>query len=95
MKVYKGEDFQRIRLNAGLSMGKMADLLGVNQKSIYNWENNISSPPELHLNVYQRLDEKIKIYKSQNNKEPINNTLKQILVFGGITAILVWLFKEK
>ena len=72
MKVYKGEDFQRIRLNAGLSIGKMADLLGVNQKSIYNWENNISSPPNLHLNVYQKLDEKINQSTIQFIKKQVN-----------------------
>lgn len=97
MTITNGNDLKRIRLNAGLNTVQMGSALGVNPQSIVNWENDRASPPQMQLMAYVKLDERVKEIKASNNgkQKPINKEIMQIILAGGLIALMAWLFKEK
>ena len=52
-----GENFKKIRKQTGLSQKKVAELLGVYQSNISDWENDISRPE------YEKLIKLAEIYE--------------------------------
>ncbi len=44
MKIYFSENLKNLRRNAGLTQTKLAEVLGVDQRTVSAWENGICEP---------------------------------------------------
>lgn len=44
MKIYFAENLKNLRCNAGITQKKLAEMLGVDQRTVSAWERNVCEP---------------------------------------------------
>ncbi len=77
-----------LRSRLGMSMADFGQLFDVTHAQVYKWERALSSPPNATKIQMLQIDKKIK----EQGAVKVSDNLKGILVVGGFTLVLLWLF---
>jgi len=93
--VIDGNWIRKLREDSGLTYQYFANIFAVTPQTIVNWETGKSSPSQYHLAGLLQLRNKIDRERQMSkSSEEISKNLKNLLITGGIIALLVWLFSS-
>lgn len=91
----KAQEIYQLRLDSGLTLGQISQLVGVTPPTFQRWESGANSPAQVYLAALYKLREKVNAMQGSNySKDDIAQTIGKFLLAGGIIAFLIWVFRQ-
>lgn len=82
---------QVLRKKIGITQLQLAELLGLTNVAIYNWEKNKCPISNIYIAILLKLEEKA----NNNSPEEIRKNINGFLLNGGIFKFLEWLYSNE
>lgn len=82
----------KLRRDMGLSMAKFGQVFGISSPQVLRYENGQSFPDNIKKAMMIKL--RGKIDADRRRQKDTGEKVAQLVVTGGIIALLIWLFSE-
>lgn len=83
-----------LRKDMNMTQVQFASIFGIAHTTVQGWENNRSTPNAQQLATILQLRRRYDFLKTQKSKEEASKTVTNILLTGGIIALMFWIFSK-
>lgn len=87
-------EIENLRRELNLSMADFGKLFGVTSPSVIKWERGVSVPSPMIEVGLQSLRNKVDRAKIQGREKEQMETIRNLVVVGGLLVFLTWLFTK-
>ena len=88
------KDIYELRQSLNLSMNDFGRMFGVTIPAVHKWENGENSPSSIIQVSMQTLKTKMEQARLRGREQETRDELVRLIVFGGLAAILIYLFTK-
>ncbi len=89
------DEIYRLRVDSGLTLAQISQLVGVTHTTYSRWEQGVNSPAPMYLATLQQLRAKLnEMTLQQIPRNEIAERIAGFIVAGGIIAFLLWVFNR-
>jgi transcriptional regulator with XRE-family HTH domain len=88
------QEIATLRKSLNLSMSDFGKMFGVTPTAVQKWENGSNRPANLIEVSMETLKSKMEKARLKGKEKEEMETLTKLIVFGGLAAILIYLFSR-
>lgn len=87
-------EIRNLRKSLNLSMNDFGRIFGVSTPAVQKWENGENTPASVTMVSMETLKAKMEKARLRGREQEERDELVRLIVFGGLAAILIYLFTK-
>lgn len=89
-----GQFISNLRKDTNLTQVQFASIFGIAHSTVQGWETGRSNPNAQQLVTIMQLRKRFDFMKINKSKDETANIISNILLTGGIIALMFWIFSK-